>query len=416
MVDEQIQSKQERKDFFISYTDKDSNWAEWIAMQLEEARYTTIIQAWDIRPGSNFVAEMDEAAKRAERTLLVLSSAYLGSDSAFAELAAAFRHDPKGKLGKVLPVRIEQCVINGLLKSIVYIDLADLDEPQACEQLLAGVRRGRAKPATVPFPTSSEPYMSLDRLAFPGSLPPIWNIPYPQNPLFIGREELLTQLTAILHMGQPTALSQPQAITGLGGIGKTQVALEYAYRYRREYQAVLWAQADTREALTLSYLSISALLNLPEQGEQESARIVTAVKNWLQIHGNWLLILDNADDLTLARDFLPPSMSGHVLITTRAHATGRFAHRLEVDVLPSEQGMLFLLRRAGRLFPDTTLARIVAPIGCSRQRQLLRKPTNKRCFGLAWSVAVCVESSAFLTSPDRPLFAGSARISRNCLR
>lgn len=86
-------------DFFISYTGKDSRWAEWIAMQLEDAGYRTIIQAWDFRPGSNFVAEMDEAAKRAERTLLVLSAAYLESDYAFTEWATAFRQDPKGRAG-----------------------------------------------------------------------------------------------------------------------------------------------------------------------------------------------------------------------------------------------------------------------------------------------------------------------------
>ncbi len=187
------------------------------------------------------------------------------------------------------------------------------------------------------------------------ALPPVWNVPYPQNPLFTGREELLTQLATTLHKGQPTALSQPQAISGLGGIGKTQLALEYAYRYRADYQAVLWAQADTRDKLTSSYLTIAGLLNLPEKNEQESARVITAVKNWLQRNTGWLLILDNADDLALARDFLPPSSGGHVLLTTRAQATGRFAHRLQVDILPPEQGTLFLLHRADLLPVDATL-------------------------------------------------------------
>src|SRR5712692_5231233 len=120
-------------DFFISYTGKDSRWAQWIAMQLEEAGYHTIIQAWDFRPGSNFVAEMDNAAKRADCTLLVLSPNYLASYYAFTEWAAALRHDPRGKQGKLLPVRIQHCEVEGLLGPIVYIDLVDLDEQQACE-------------------------------------------------------------------------------------------------------------------------------------------------------------------------------------------------------------------------------------------------------------------------------------------
>jgi len=185
--------------------------------------------------------------------------------------------------------------------------------------------------------------------------PAVWMLPYARNPFFIGHEDLLLQLATTLHTGEPTALSQPQAISGLGGIGKTQLALEYAYRHRQDYQAVLWALADTHEALTSSYLSIATLLNLPEKHELESDRVIAAVKDWLRTSTGWLLILDNADDLTLARDFLPPSLGGHVLLTTRAQATGRFARRLEVDILPTELGALFLLRRAGRLSPDASL-------------------------------------------------------------
>ncbi len=94
---------------------------------------------------------------------------------------------------------------------------------------------------------------------------------------------------------------------------------------------------------------------MPEKSEQESAHVVAAVKSWLQHNTGWLLILDNADDLALARDFLPSSIGGHALLTTRTQATGRFARRLEVDVLPTEQGALFLLRRAGLLPADATL-------------------------------------------------------------
>src|SRR3989440_6562691 len=352
MADDQTQSEQKDKDFFISYTGKDRAWAEWIAMQLEEAGYRTIIQAWDFRPGSNFVAEMDQASKFAQRTMPVLSPAYLASDYAFAEWAVAFRRDPRGLEGGVLPVRIQRCAVEGLLGPIVYIDLVDLNEPQAREQLLAGVQRGRAKPARVLFPAVPSPQAPLDRPVFPGSLPPIWNIPYPQNPLFTGRDDLLTKLAATLRAGQPTALSQPHAISGLGGIGKTQLALEHAYRSRQDYQVVLWAQAETREALTSSFQAIAALLGLSEQEAPESARVITAVKDWLRTHTDWLLILDNADDLKLAHEFLPPSVSGHVLLTTRAQATGRFARRLEIEILPTEQGALFLLRRAGLLAPD----------------------------------------------------------------
>ena len=84
--------------------------------------------------------------------------------------------------------------------------------------------------------------MSQDKV--PG-LPSIWNVPYRRNPFFTGREDVLNNLHEALTAGKTAALTQSQAIIGLGGIGKTQTAVEYAYRYGSEYQAVLWVKADT---------------------------------------------------------------------------------------------------------------------------------------------------------------------------
>src|SRR5262245_9773453 len=94
------------KDFFISYTQVDRPWAEWIAWQLEAAGYTTVNQAWDFRPGSNFVLDMQHAAAASERTIAVLSPAYLQSGFTEAEWATAFARDPTGRQGLLLPVRI----------------------------------------------------------------------------------------------------------------------------------------------------------------------------------------------------------------------------------------------------------------------------------------------------------------------
>jgi DNA transposition AAA+ family ATPase len=96
--------------------------------------------------------------------------------------------------------------------------------------------------------------------------------------LFTGREALLNRLYESLRAGKTTALTQAQAITGLGGIGKTQTALEYAYRYQNDYDAILWVKADSSETLLVDLVSLAHLLQLPERTEQETARIVNGVK------------------------------------------------------------------------------------------------------------------------------------------
>ncbi len=132
------------KDFFVSYNKADRIWAEWIAWQLEAQGYTTILQAWDFRPGSNFVLEMQSATSRAKRTIAVLSPDYLTSLYTQPEWAAALVQDPTGQNGTLLPVRVHGCELTGLLSSIVYLDLVDLDESEAAAVLLTGVSHTRA--------------------------------------------------------------------------------------------------------------------------------------------------------------------------------------------------------------------------------------------------------------------------------
>src|SRR5258708_1794886 len=271
MSQDDTDKEQGHRDFFISYTSSDRQWAEWIAMQLDQAGYTLFIQAWDFRPGSNFVAEMDNAAKRAERTVLVLSPAYLESDFAFAEWATAFRSDPRGIHRRLLPVRIQQVEVGGLLGPVVFIDLVQLEEEEARERLLAGIQQDRVKPTIVAFPGD---YTSLPSVAFPGSLPSIWNVPYPRNPFFTGREQMLEDLHRHLANTASAALTQSPAITGLGGIGKTQVAIEYANRYRDEYHFVLWVNAASLETLIEGFVSIARLVDLPVKNEPDQHLIV----------------------------------------------------------------------------------------------------------------------------------------------
>jgi hypothetical protein len=183
----------------------------------------------------------------------------------------------------------------------------------------------------------------------------VWNVPFSHNPFFTGREKILGLIRVHFQTDQVAALSQPQAMSGLGGIGKTQVAIEYAHRYRHDYQAILWTRADSREALISGYVAFALLLDLPQKDEQDQGLVVQAVLRWLTAQAGWLLILDSADDLAIARELLPAAFDGHVLLTTRAQAMGGLAHRLEVDAMEGEVGALLLLRRAGLVAPAAPL-------------------------------------------------------------
>ncbi|HLZ60545.1 MAG TPA: NB-ARC domain-containing protein, partial [Ktedonosporobacter sp.] len=208
----------------------------------------------------------------------------------------------------------------------------------------------------------------------PGMVP-IWNVPSHRNPFFTGREMILANLRQFLTTAKTATLTQPQAISGLGGIGKTQIALEYAYRYGEGYQAVLWVRAESRDVLTSDFAALAPLLGLSEKDTQDQGWAIAAVKEWLANLTRWLLILDNIEDLQLVSDFIPIQAQGHVLLTTRAQATGSMAHLIEVDALDIDEGVLFLLRRAKIIaheaspdaasYADQTYARAIGErMGC----------------------------------------------------
>lgn len=184
------------------------------------------------------------------------------------------------------------------------------------------------------------------------ALSPYWLLPFPRNPFFTGRAEFLEHIDALLHTDPAVALTQSFALHGLGGIGKTQLAAEYAYRYVLTYTAIFWIAAETVESIIASFLTIADLLRLPEREEANQQRIVTAVHHWLNTHKGWLLIWDNMEDIEILQRFLPSTRHGAILITTRCQALGTLAQGIELHTMTTEEAMLLLLRRAKVLAPE----------------------------------------------------------------
>jgi hypothetical protein len=160
-------------------------------------------------------------------------------------------------------------------------------------------------------------------------LPEQWNVP-PKNSNFIGRSKLLKQIED--HFSQKTNPAVLTACHGLGGIGKTQVALEFVWQHYKKYNGVVWFNAEIRDRLQNDYISLGRELKIIGDDDkidnEERARYV---KHWLQhsSRAGWLLVYDNADNFKVIRELLP-TKKGKILITS--HHTAEWSHEISIDV------------------------------------------------------------------------------------
>jgi tetratricopeptide (TPR) repeat protein len=174
-----------------------------------------------------------------------------------------------------------------------------------------------------------------------------WNIPFLRNPYFTNRETVLVRLHNALGADRTRIKSERRALSGLGGIGKTQTALEYAHRYADEYEAVLWVQAASREVLAEDFANLALTLEVWEETKGiDHARMTTAVKGWLAEHTPWLLIFDNADDPTLVPNFLPSEPGGAVLLTTHSQDSSQYIINIPMEKMGQDEAVIFLLSRS----------------------------------------------------------------------
>ncbi len=325
-------------DFFVSYTAKDQAWAEWIGVQLEAHGHTVVVQAWDIRPGNDFLHEMQRAATEAERTIAVLSPDYL-EKSAFgeAEWRAAFAKDPSGSHRLLVPVRVRECDPLGLLSSRVYVDLVGLFEDDARKSLLDGIDRDRPHPTSAPFPgpTRSAPFPGPA-----GAGPTATTNLQPRNTGFVGRAEQLDHIRdGLQRRGRVVTRSRER----MAGIGKTQLALEYAHRHAADYD-VIWFVAAEQEDLIGGHLAQAAIAaGLVPDGTTTPAA-VRATHAALEAGARWLLVFDNVEDPASVEPWLPPR-GGHVLITSRHPGWDELAEPVDVGLFTREQSADLLRQR-----------------------------------------------------------------------
>jgi hypothetical protein len=303
---------------------------------------------------------MQSALEKAERMIAVLTPAYLRSGFAAAEWASVFAEDPTGKQAKLVPVRVAEFEPQGLFRALIHVDLVGRGEDEARAALLDGVRREATRPAVAPsFPgvpqTGAARALLGEKPAFAGALPEIWAVTRARNPHFTGRDAILDALRDRLRSGKRAAITQ--AVRGLGGVGKSELALEYAHRFAADYDGVAWLRSEAPSTLALDYAALAEPLGL--EPTRELDRTVSAVRRALSDRGTFLLVFDNAEDPAALEPFLPHGDGRHVLITTRAQSFGA-AETTSIDTLSPDEAETFLLERTGQ--NDRDAARRVAAL------------------------------------------------------
>jgi TIR domain/Tetratricopeptide repeat len=336
----------DRADYFVSHAGAERAWAEWVAWQLTDAGYIVELDVWDWPVGQNFMLAMSDALARCDRVLALFSAAYFErSRYTTEEWTAALLHGPDRDQGRLVPVRVENVPAEnmpGVLRPLIFCDLFGLDAPEARRVLLEAVK-GSARPDGEPvFPGRGRPgglrHLGGAGPRLPGSVPRVWNLPA-RNPAFTGRDGLLVAVRERLLTRDKAVV---QAFQGMGGVGKTQLAIEYAYQFAGTYDVAWWVNSEQAGLIGDQFAALGMALGCVQPGA--GAEVVrAAVLGELRERGQWLLVFDNAENPADIAGWLPGG--GHVLITSRERTWAEIAAPVEVDVLARAESVTLLLAR-----------------------------------------------------------------------
>ncbi|MCP3818655.1 FxSxx-COOH system tetratricopeptide repeat protein [Streptomyces sp. A3M-1-3] len=186
------------------------------------------------------------------------------------------------------------------------------------------------------------------------------NLPL-RNRNFTGREDLLTQLRQRLASGVTTAVL-PEALHGMGGVGKSQIAIEYVYRHGKDYELIWWIPSEQTNLIVQSLIELGEQMGL-RAGADRSA--VPAVLEALRVgnpYSNWLLVFDNAENPHEVRKFFPHNGPGRVMVTSRNSQWSTLASSLEVDVFTRTESVALIKRRSPQI-PDEAADQLAESLG-----------------------------------------------------
>jgi len=329
-------------DFFVSRRGSAAGIAQDIAEILEQAGYSVRVQDLDIRVGDIFTVRMHEMLTQCRHLIAILSADYLEAPFTVEEwgnfLAAAA---PSGGTRRLIPIRVEDVAPTGIFAGRVYEDLVGVTDPDERRRRVLSAVRG-----IVPLAAEAPaPAIAIERPAAAASEARS-NLPR-RNVHFIGRTRLLEQIHRTLS--PHNAAAKPVALLGLGGVGKSSLAIEYAHLYAAAYDGIWWITADNHPALIDGLAQLAAELGGGHRGIEKRheelaraalARIAGSAKPWLLVYDN----VESRDDI----ESLMPRGRARLIITTRFTNWVTLASQIAVEPLKPMEATRLLMTHAGR--------------------------------------------------------------------
>ena len=334
---------------FISYSHGDEDYRLELEKHLAFLKNQGVLSVWQdrqITAGEEFNDVIARGLEAADIVLLLISVDFLASKYCWQiELKRAMERHEAGD-AKVIPVILRDCddwssAPFGKLTA-APTDGKPVDDFPSWDKGFTDVVRAIRLAVTelnLVREAQAKHQPKVNEPA-PGPASGGWYVPHERNLFFTGRAELLDQLHRELSSGEPAALVQ--ALSGLGGIGKSQTAIEYAYRHKDDYRLVWWLRAEEPAALAADYASMAPSLGLAPADDQ--SQVIAAVRDRLDQMDGWLLIFDNAREASDLRRYLPLQRRGRVIITSRNPNWGGVARPVRVEVMGEEDAASLLLR------------------------------------------------------------------------
>ncbi len=331
--------KEDRFDFFLSRRGSVAAMAQEVADVLTDKGYTVVVQDYDIRLTANFVEAMHEAIKNTRDLVVLYTDDYEASPYTRMEFTS-FEADRARSVEerRMVILRCDDTPLRGLFAPNVAQNLFGIHDPEERKRRILAAAEGQSQ-ALKPPPR------------------PFVGVP-PRIASFTGRDKELDRLDAILiggglatvtqAAGPPAAQIGRIAVQGMGGVGKSALAVEYAFRYRDLYAGVWWCPAETRIGLLTSLAELAMALGAAAADEADIEKAAKAgLRRLAEQRATFLLVYDNVASPDDIADLLP-AFGARVLVTSRFADWSDWAEEVKLDVLPAAEAVVFLERRAGR--------------------------------------------------------------------